>query len=107
MATHGCAPAKAKTLMQQTLAPFPEWPDRVTVMPVYFHNALGESLVNPDWTTAATKVSLYTLCHQPWFNFTVGFGGHVVGCCRDLRSEYAARQSARGAGRRDLKRPGG
>jgi radical SAM protein with 4Fe4S-binding SPASM domain len=63
----------------------------VTVMPVYFHNALGESLVNlnaPGATTNGAE-AVYTLCHQPWVNFTVDFAGRVVGCCRDLRSEYA------------------
>ncbi len=88
MATHGRTPAEAKALMEQTRALFSEWPDRVTVMPVYFHNALGESRVNLSGPAAAAKESMYTLCHQPWVNFTVDFAGRVVGCCRDLRSEY-------------------
>src|SRR6266436_3514547 len=67
MATHAAAQKEAQALMARTLELFPEWPDRVTVMPVYFHNALG---------------------HQPWVNFTIDFAGRVVGCCRDLRSEY-------------------
>src|SRR6266536_797192 len=61
----------------------------VLVMAVYFHNALGESLVNLSGPAAmAAKETTYTLCHQPWVNFTVDFAGRVVGCCRDLRSEY-------------------
>jgi hypothetical protein len=44
MATHGHSVAEGKALMDQTRALFSEWSDRVTVMPVYFHNALGESL---------------------------------------------------------------
>ena len=90
MATHGRPIAEGKVLMEQTRALFTEWPDRVTVMPVYFHNALGESLVNlnaPDPSTYGAE-AVYTLCHQPWVNFTVDFAGRVVGCCRDLRSEY-------------------
>jgi radical SAM protein with 4Fe4S-binding SPASM domain len=89
MATHA-APAKdAGALMGQTRALFGEWPDRVTVMPVYFHNALGESLMNLAQPSGTPERTLYTLCHQPWVNFTIDFAGRVVGCCRDLRSEYA------------------
>ncbi|PWT78850.1 MAG: hypothetical protein C5B58_14650 [Acidobacteria bacterium] len=90
MATHGRPVAEGKALMEQTRALFSKWSDRVTVMPVYFHNALGESLVNlnaPGETRNGVE-AVYTLCHQPWVNFTVDFAGRVVGCCRDLRSEY-------------------
>jgi hypothetical protein len=90
MATHGRSVADGKALMEQTRTLFADWSDRVTVMPVYFHNALGESLVNlnaPGATSNGAK-AVYTLCHQPWVNFTVDFAGRVVGCCRDLRSEY-------------------
>ena len=90
MATHGRSVADGKALMEQTRALFSEWSDRVTVMAVYFHNALGESLVNLNAPAATTnrEEAVYTLCHQPWVNFTVDFAGRVVGCCRDLRSEY-------------------
>jgi radical SAM protein with 4Fe4S-binding SPASM domain len=78
--------------MDQTRALFAEWPDRVDIMPVYFHNALGEALVSlSNAQTPAPAPATnghYTLCHQPWVNFTVDFAGRVVGCCRDLRSEY-------------------
>jgi radical SAM protein with 4Fe4S-binding SPASM domain len=89
MATSAAPPKDAEALMARTRALFTEWSDRVTVMPVYFHNALGESLVNLSRTQEAPERTLYTLCHQPWVNFTVDFAGRVVGCCRDLRSEYA------------------
>jgi radical SAM protein with 4Fe4S-binding SPASM domain len=91
MATHGRSVADGKALMEQTRALFADWADRVTVMPVYFHNALGESLVNLNAPGATSNGAnaVYTLCHQPWVNFTVDFAGRVVGCCRDLRSEYA------------------
>jgi radical SAM protein with 4Fe4S-binding SPASM domain len=78
--------------MEQTRKLFAEWPGRVDMMPVYFHNALGQSLV--DLSSARTPGpspainGFYTLCHQPWVNFTVDYAGRVVGCCRDLRSEY-------------------
>jgi radical SAM protein with 4Fe4S-binding SPASM domain len=88
MATHGTSPKDAESLMARTRELFHEWPDRVTVMPVYFHNALGESLVNLSKGPEAPERTLYTLCHQPWVNFTIDFAGRVVGCCRDLRSEY-------------------
>jgi len=90
MATHGRSVADGQALMEQTRALFSEWSDRVTVMAVYFHNALGESLVNLNAPAATGNgaEAVYTLCHQPWVNFTVDFAGRVVGCCRDLRSEY-------------------
>jgi radical SAM protein with 4Fe4S-binding SPASM domain len=88
MATHGTAPKDAEVLMTRTKELLAEWSDRVTVMPVYFHNALGESLVNLSKPSEAPERTLYTLCHQPWVNFTIDFAGRVVGCCRDLRSEY-------------------
>ena len=88
MATHGVSPEDGKSLMARTRALFAEWSDRVTVIPVYFHNALGESLVNLSQGPEAPERTLYTLCHQPWVNFTIDFAGRVVGCCRDLRSEY-------------------
>jgi radical SAM protein with 4Fe4S-binding SPASM domain len=88
MATHGRPVPEARALMDRTRALFAEWPGRVTVMPVYFHNALGESLVNLSEPSPMPANALYTLCHQPWVNFTVDFAGRVVGCCRDLRSEY-------------------
>jgi hypothetical protein len=80
MATHGRAPAEAKALMGQTQALASEWPGRVMVMPVYFHIALDESLVNLSGPAAmAAKETIYTLCHQPWVNFTVDFGVLGVG----------------------------
>ena len=88
MATHGVSPKDAEALMERTRGLFSERADRVTLMPVYFHNALGESLVNLTKEPEAPERTLYTLCHQPWVNFTIDFHGRVVGCCRDLRSEY-------------------
>jgi hypothetical protein len=89
LATHGHTVQEAKSLVEQTQQLFSEWRERVTVMPVYFHNALGESLVNLSAPATTPNGGVYTLCHQPWVNFTVDFAGRVVGCCRDLRSEYA------------------
>lgn len=92
IATNRCPPDKAGPLMEQTRKLFAEWPGRVNMMPVYFHNALGESLVNLSDARATGSSPApgapYTLCHQPWVNLTVDYAGRVVGCCRDLRSEY-------------------
>jgi radical SAM protein with 4Fe4S-binding SPASM domain len=121
IATDGHPREQAEPIMEETRKLFVHEKDRVTVIPVYFHNALGESLVSiqaastdstvpPTMATAAganggaaarngspipatpsPKVEpsgFYSLCHQPWVNFTVDFAGRVVGCCRDLRSEY-------------------
>lgn len=127
VATHGRPADLAEAAMEKTRRLFAQDADRVTVMPVYFHNALGESLVtisataplaapqpmamaaaagagsgggggvatlsappvaaspDPEIDPAAT---FYALCHQPWVNMTVDYAGRVVGCCRDLRSEY-------------------
>jgi radical SAM protein with 4Fe4S-binding SPASM domain len=109
IATDGQPREQAKPIMEETRRLFTRERDRVTVIPVYFHNALGESLVSikatstdstqpPAMATVAgvnggtgqngSPAGFYTLCHQPWVNLTVDFAGRVVGCCRDLRSEY-------------------
>src|SRR5262245_19244985 len=90
MAAHGRLVAYGNALMEETRALFSRWADRVTVMPVYFHNVLGKSLVNLNAPTATVDnvEAPYTSGHPPWVNFTVDFAGRVVGCCRDLRSEY-------------------
>lgn len=126
VATDGLSREQGLPLMEQTRKLFAQYRNRVTVMPVYFHNALGESLVSITAASAAEPkpkamamaaaagagygsmhdggtatitqapppppvdptAAFYTLCHQPWVNLTVDFAGRVVGCCRDLRSEY-------------------
>jgi radical SAM protein with 4Fe4S-binding SPASM domain len=87
-ATQNCPPEQAGPIMEATRELFPQERDRVTVMPIYFHNALGESLVNLNESPAANPMAVYTLCHQPWVNFTVDYAGRVIGCSRDLRSEH-------------------
>jgi radical SAM protein with 4Fe4S-binding SPASM domain len=120
IATDGHPREQANPIVEETRKLFAREKDRVTVIPVYFHNALGESLVSITAASTASVASsamataagahggsgsngsavpatpssnagpagFYTLCHQPWVNFTVDFAGRVVGCCRDLRSEY-------------------
>ena len=88
MPTHSVPPKDAKLLMERTRELFADWAERVTVMPVYLHNALGESLATLSNGPQAREWTHYTLCHQPCANFTIDFHGRMVGCCRDLRSEY-------------------
>lgn len=88
MATHDAPAAQAPALLARTRELLEKWPDRVTVVPVRFHNALGESLLDLGKVGPASDRSNYSLCHQPWVNFTIDFAGRVVACCRDLRSEY-------------------
>ena len=72
--------------MEQTQALFSEWEGRVTMMPVYFRNVLGESLVNLSWPAAAAKTIMYMLCDQPGSTTSrstlpaaVGFTSMVLG----------------------------
>ncbi len=99
IAAHGLSAEAAEPLLEKTRMLFPEEERRrVTVTNVHFHNALGESLMNLSGRPDRAARDVYSLCHQPWANFTVDFAGRVVGCCRDLRSEYVVgdltRQSA-------------
>jgi radical SAM protein with 4Fe4S-binding SPASM domain len=59
--------------------------ERLSVIPVHFHNALGESA--SDLSRKGPR-QRYNLCHLPWVNMTIDWSGRVVACCRDLRSEY-------------------
>jgi MoaA/NifB/PqqE/SkfB family radical SAM enzyme len=88
LGTHGLGRAQARAALTQTRALFARWPDRVTVIPVRFHNALGEARVNLGGEPHPAEGRRYSLCHQPWVAMTVDFAGRVVGCCRDLRSEH-------------------
>jgi MoaA/NifB/PqqE/SkfB family radical SAM enzyme len=87
LATHDAGPGQVQEAMSRTRSLFERWPDRVTVIPVRFHNALGNSKLD---LSGAARVGgrHYCLCHQPWVSMTIDFGGRVVCCCRDLRSEH-------------------
>ncbi len=87
LGAYNASPEAAKLSIERTRALFAHAEGRVTVMPVQFHNALGQSLVNLSGTSSVGPRA-YTVCHQPWVNLTVDFAGRVVGCCRDLRSEF-------------------
>jgi len=78
---------QTRAAMSATRELFAKHAARVGVIPIFFHNALRRSaqdlsLRNP------VRSSHYNLCHQPWVNMTIDWSGRVVGCCRDLRSEY-------------------
>ena len=104
IATNGVDAGQAKTLMKRTRELLAEEDGRITIIAAQLHNALDASLMSinaitsegtashpssPDATPGRNaRNGPYTLCHQPWVNLTVDFAGRVVGCCRDLRSEY-------------------
>ena len=54
------------------------------------HNALGESQKLFSSSKKYLSRKKYNLCHHPWFEMVIDYKGNVVGCCRDLRSEYQA-----------------
>lgn len=106
IATDGMGTAQSQTSMQRTRELFATANGRLTIVPARFHNALGGSRLSNNGSTNPATVAhpfasdampggnhrngTYSLCHQPWVNLTVDFAGRVVGCCRDLRSEYVA-----------------
>jgi radical SAM protein with 4Fe4S-binding SPASM domain len=84
ISTHDSTTEETQSRMNELRKLFTEFADWITVMPVHFHNALGESAER----FSSGGEGVYTLCHHPWVHITVDFMGRVVPCCRDLRSEY-------------------
>jgi radical SAM protein with 4Fe4S-binding SPASM domain len=84
ISTDRLPPDRADVQMGKLRSLFAEFGENVIVMPVHFHNALGESAES----MGGGRGKRYTLCHHPWVHITVDFRGNVVPCCRDLRSEY-------------------
>lgn len=70
--------------LKTLFAGFEPW---IGVGPSTMHNALDESLQNLSKNTAK-KSQVYNRCHHPWLEMVLDYRGNVVGCCRDLRSEY-------------------
>lgn len=87
LGTHGVSPEASRRAIAEVRALFSLWPERVTVIPVRFHNALDQSLVNLGGQSEKPRRERYCRCHQPWVNVVIDFTGRVVGCGRDLRSE--------------------
>jgi len=87
LGTHAVSAEESRRAIAKLRALFAPWQDRVVVIPVRFHNALGQSLVNLGGHSEKPRRGRYCRCHQPWVNVTVDFAGRVVSCCRDLRSE--------------------
>jgi len=88
LSTHGLPDNIAGANIETLGSMFGEFGDRVEVMPVHFHNALGESIGCPVCDCEGEDHHDYFLCHHPWVHIVVDFMGRVVPCCRDLRSEY-------------------
>lgn len=104
-ATHGLSPEQAGPIMEATRKLFPEERDRVTVMPIYFHNALGESLVNLNDSPAAKSSGCLHAVPSTLGEFHRGFQR-----ARDRMQPRPAqrarrRQPAGAACRGDLERP--
>lgn len=72
----------------QDLFPYPD--QYISVGAAMMHNAFDEAKVT---LSASDKLSKrkYNLCHHPWIELVIDYKGNVVGCCRDLRSEYIIR----------------
>jgi len=87
LGTHGASRAESRRSIAEVRNLFSPWQNRVVVIPVCFHNALGQSLINLGGYQQESRKSRYCRCHQPWVNMTVDFAGRVVCCGRDLRSE--------------------
>jgi radical SAM protein with 4Fe4S-binding SPASM domain len=88
LAAPGKPPDEARACLEATRDIFRSHPSRVVVIPVQFHNALGQSLEDLSVRSGNGQPGRYNLCHMPWVLMTVDWAGRVVACCRDLRSEY-------------------
>ncbi len=75
--------------MNQTAGLFKEGRRYLSVHTAKMHNALGESQENFS-SSQKNSSRHYNRCHHPWFEMVIDYKGNVVGCCRDLRSEYQA-----------------
>lgn len=67
---------------------FEGFEDRLSIGKAMMHNALGESQEIFSSSQKIRSDKKYNLCHHPWLEMVIDFRGNVVGCCRDLRSEY-------------------
>ncbi len=88
ISTHGASDETARSNMLKIKELFRDFKENVSVLRVYFHNALGESKEIMTCGDSGDYKKRYTLCHHPWVHVVVDFRGNVVPCCRDLRSEY-------------------
>ncbi len=61
--------------------------DRLSINPAMMHNSFNEAKIVLS-SSDHLKDRTYNLCHHPWIELVVDYKGNVVGCCRDLRSEY-------------------
>lgn len=55
---------------------------------VVFHNWIGN--INRKVIPPFDDTQGYTICSHPWSLMQISFEGEIVGCCRDMGSEYVA-----------------
>lgn len=67
---------------------FQGFEDWLRIGKALMHNALGESQESFSSSIKNFSEKMYNLCHHPWLEMVIDYRGNVVGCCRDLRSEY-------------------
>jgi radical SAM protein with 4Fe4S-binding SPASM domain len=67
---------------------FPGYEKWLSFNKAMMHNALGESKETFSTSQTITSKKHYNRCHHPWLEMVIDYKGNVVGCCRDLRSEY-------------------
>jgi radical SAM protein with 4Fe4S-binding SPASM domain len=67
---------------------FQGFEDWLSIGKALMHNALGESKESFSSSRKNPSKKRYNLCHHPWLEMVIDYKGNIVGCCRDLRSEY-------------------
>ena len=67
---------------------FQDYENWLHIAKAMMHNALDESQEPFSSSTQCLSRRRYNLCHHPWFEMVIDYKGNIVGCCRDLRSEY-------------------
>jgi len=89
--TYGCADEdESQASLQRLRELFPGYERWLITGPSMMHNALDQSLESFSDSRKpqqGTKKK-YNRCHHPWLEMVIDWRGNLVGCCRDLRSEY-------------------
>ncbi|HID38650.1 MAG TPA: radical SAM/SPASM domain-containing protein [Calditrichaeota bacterium] len=80
-------PAEINESLTRLKALFNGYESWLSVGPAKMHNALGEA--QQTFSISRRRPGRrYNRCHHPWLEMVIDYRGNVVGCCRDLRSEY-------------------
>ncbi len=81
------SPAEINESLNRLKALFGGYESLLSVGPAKMHNALGEA--KDTFSISRRRPNKrYNRCHHPWLELVIDYRGNVVGCCRDLRSEY-------------------